>query len=194
MEDRALDSVRSGPWWQAFTGLAPVLIMVPILLMHAYAVGVLVAALGSAVVVTYHLSRRQGITSLDVLALTFAGANLVLYLGFRSTVLIERLDAAFYTLLAVQALASLVVGSPWTTQFTRRTVVPGLWHTEAFRAMNTVTTRLWATCFGLCDAAALGLPDQSRVWIPVAVMVVTVAVSRRLGKQYLARRLEVDGR
>jgi hypothetical protein len=189
-----LDSVRTGHWWQAFTGLIPVLIMVPILLLHAYAVGILVAVVGSALVVAYHLRRGQGITSLDVLALTFAVANLVLYFGFDSTVLIEHLDAVFYALLAAQSAVSLIAGSPWTTQFTRRTVVPELWETPAFRAMNTLTTRLWAACFVLCLIAALLLPDPIRVWVPVGLMVVTVVLSRRLGRRYLARRLADENR
>jgi len=192
-EPRTLEAARSGHWWQAFTGLIPVLVMVPILLAHAYAVGVAVAAAGAALVVAYHVSRGQGITSLDVLALVFAVANLVLYVGFDSTILIEHLDAAFYTLLAAQSLLSLVTGSPWTTQFTRRTVVPELWGSEAFRSMNVRTTRLWAGCFVVCDVVALTLPHPSRVWVPVGVMVLTVVVSRRLGRRYLARRLGLSG-
>jgi len=107
-----LDAVRTGPWWQAFTGLVPVLVMVPILLLHAYALGISVAVAGSALVVAYHLRRGQGITSLDVLALTFAAANLVLYFGFDSTLLIEHLDAVFYALLAGQSATSLVAVHP----------------------------------------------------------------------------------
>jgi hypothetical protein len=184
-----LDSVRSGHWWQAFTGLIPVLVMVPILMAHAYTAGVVVAVAGSTLVVAYHLSRRQGITSLDVLALAFGLANLVLYFGFASTLLIEHLDAAFYSLLAAQSLASLLGRSPWTAQFTRRTVVPDLWDSEPFRAMNVLTTRVWGSCFLMCDIAALTLPDPSRVWAPVVIMIGTVLVSRRLGRRYLARRL-----
>jgi len=67
--------------------------------------------------------------------------------------------------------------------------VPDLWDTPAFRAMNTLTTALWATCFALCLIGALVLPDPSRVWAPVGLMVATVAASRRLGRTYLAQRL-----
>lgn len=184
-----LNAVRSGPWWQAFTGLVPVLLMVPILLAHAYAVGVLVAAAGGVLVVAYHLRRGQGVTSLDLLALSFAAVNLVLYFGFGSTLLIRHIDAVFYTLLAVQSLISLVVGRPWTSQFTRRTVVPELWDTPAFDRMNRAATRLWAGCFVACDVAALTLPDPARVWVPVLLMAATVVASRRAARRYLARRL-----
>ncbi|MFC4786359.1 hypothetical protein ACT8ZV_17920 [Nocardioides sp. MAHUQ-72] len=185
-----LDAVRSGRWWQAFTGLVPVILMVPILLAEAYALGVLVAFVGVAVVIAYHLRRGQGVSSLDALAAAFAVANVVLYFGFDSTLLIEHLDAAFYTLLALQALFSLRGDTPWTTQFSRRTVVPDLWSTDAFVAMNLHTTRLWAACFVLCDVAALTLPDPSRVWVPVALMIATVIVSRRVGRRVLADRLQ----
>lgn len=188
-EAEALERVRAGHWWQAFTGLVPVLLMVPILLAHAYTLGVLVAVVGSLAVVGYHLARGQGITSLDVLALLFAVTNLVVYDVFGSTLLIENLDVVFYTLLALQSGLSLVSGSPWTMQFTRRTVVPELWDSPAFHAMNVRTTRLWVVCFVLCDVAALTLPDPSSVWVPVLLMVATVVLSRRLGRRYLARAL-----
>lgn len=188
-QDASLDSVRTGHWWQAFTGLVPVVLMVPILLMHAYLAGVLVAVAGSALVIGYHLFRRQGVTSLDLLAVGFGCANLVLYVGFGSTLLIEHLDAVFYSLLLAQSAVSLVRGRPWTTQFTRRTVVPQMWGSEAFASMNVLTTRLWVACFLLCDVAALTLGDPLRVWAPIAVMAVTVVLSRRLGRRHLALRL-----
>jgi hypothetical protein len=83
-------------------------------------------------------------------------------------VLIEHPVAAFYTMLTVQALLSLAAGDPGTTQFTRRTVVPDLWHTDAFRAMNTLTTRLWGACSAQCDAAACALPDPAGSGCPWA--------------------------
>lgn len=188
-----LDAARSGHWWQAFTGLIPVIFMVPILLAQAYALGVLVAFVGVAAVIGYHLLRGQGVTSLDALAAVFAAANLVLYFVFDSSILIEHLDAAFYTLMAAQSLFSLRVSSPWTMQFTRRTVIPELWTSEAFIAMNVRTTQLWAACFVLCDIAALTLPDPSRLWVPVVLMLATVAVSRRVGRRIFTDRLGVTG-
>jgi hypothetical protein len=187
--DDSIDSIRTGHWWQAFTGLLPVLLMVPILLAHAYTAGVVVATVAALGVVAYHLSRRQGITPLDVLALGFALTNLVLYVGFGNPFLIHHLDAVFYTLLAGQSAVSLLVGTPWTTQFTRRTVAPAFWDHPAFRDMNVVTTRLWAACFVACDVLALTLADPLRVWAPVGLMGLTVVLSRRLARQILTRRL-----
>lgn len=187
-----IETVRSGHWWQAFTGLIPVLLMVPMLLAHAYLAGVLVSAAAAVGVVTYHLVRRQGITTLDVLALGFAVVNLVLYLGFDNDVLIRHIDAVFYAVLAVQSALSLVMGTPWTTQFTRRTVTKEFWDHPAFREMNVFATRLWAGCFVACDVMALTLPDPTRVWAPVALMGLTVVVSRRFGRRVFTRRLGAE--
>lgn len=188
-EGPGVAAVRSGPWWQAFTGLLPVLLMVPVLLAHAYLAGVIIATVAAAGVVGYHLARRQGLTALDVLAVTFAVANLVLYVGFGNAILIHHVDAVFYTLLAGQSALSLLTGSPWTTQFTRRTVVPEFWDHPAFRHMNVVVTRLWVGCFVLCDVMALTLPDPTRVLAPVALLAVTAVLSRRIGRRVLAQAL-----
>jgi hypothetical protein len=187
--DDSIDAVRTGHWWQAFTGLVPVILMVPVLLAHAYLAGVVVAAVAAAAVVTYHVVRRQGVTPLDVLAVGFAVTNLVLYVGFDNTFLIHHLDAVFYTLLAGQSALSLVVGTPWTTQFTRRTVAPEFWEHPAFGEMNVLATRLWAVCFVACDVMAVTLPDPMRVWAPVGLMALTVVLSRRLARRVLTRRL-----
>src|SRR3954469_21315392 len=111
--------VRSSSPWLAFTGLLPVLLMVPILIAPAYAAGVIVAVVGCVGVVGYHLARRQGITSLDLLAFLFAVVNVGLYFGLGNSRLLGQGAIAFYTLLALQAAASLVRGDPWTMQFTR---------------------------------------------------------------------------
>src|SRR3954471_12845008 len=116
----SVPEIRSSSPWLAFTGLLPVVLMVPILIAHAYAAGVIVAVVGCVGVVVYHLARGQGLTSLDLLALLFALVNAVLYFALGSTWLIEHVAIAFYTLLAVQCVVSLFRGDPWTLQFTRR--------------------------------------------------------------------------
>ena len=107
---------------------------VPILIVHAYAAGVIVAVVGCVGVVVYHLARGQGITSLDLLALLFAVGNVVLYFGLHNTWLIGHVAMVFYTLLAAQAAVSLFRGDPWTMQFTRRVVRPDVGPIHAFGA------------------------------------------------------------
>jgi len=110
--------------------------MVPILLAHWYALGVVVAVVGCVGVVAYHLVRRQGMTSLDVLALVFAVVNVVLYFVLGNERLIKHVAVVFYSLLAVQCAVSLVRREPWTTQFTRRVVTPEFAEDPRFREMN----------------------------------------------------------
>jgi hypothetical protein len=180
-----LSDVRTSSPWLAFTGLIPVIVMVPILLLHWYAAGVLVAAAGCVAVVTYHLARRQGVTSLDALALIFAATNVVLYFGLSNEWLIKHVAVVFYTLLAAQCAVSLVQGEPWTTQFTRRTVTPEFAADPRFRAMNVRTTAVWAAAFAACDAISLAAADPVSTWAPVCVMVAAVAVSRVGGRRFL---------
>ena len=179
----SVPEVRASSPWLAFTGLLPVVIMVPILLLHAYALGVIVAAAGCLAVVGYHLARGQGITSLDLLALAFATVNLGLYFLAHNTWLIEHVAVFFYTLLAAQCLVSLVRGDPWTAQFTRRVVTPEFVTDPRFRAMNVRATAVWAVAFVACDVLSLALHGPVSIWLPVVVMVGAVVASRVMGRR-----------
>src|SRR3954469_10886368 len=115
-----------------FTGLIPVVLMVPVLAFNAYGLAIVLAVLSGAGVIAYHLRRGQGVTSLDLLLLAFGVLNAVLYFGFDDAVLLDHIDAVIYTLLAVQATVSLFRDPPWTTQFTKRTVAPEAWDLAEF--------------------------------------------------------------
>lgn len=182
----SVPEVRASSPWLAFTGLLPVVIMVPILLVHAYALGVIVAAAGCLAVVGYHLARGQGITSLDLLALVFATVNLCLYFFAHTTWLIEHIAVVFYTLLAAQCLVSLVRGDPWTAQFTRRVVTPEFVTDPRFRAMNVRATAVWAVAFVVCVVLSLALHGAVSIWLPLVVMVVAVLVSRVMGRRLVS--------
>jgi hypothetical protein len=56
--------------------------------------GIVATLAAGTAVVAYHLSRRQPITSLDVVTLAFGACNAVLYFGFSVTVLMRHIDAA----------------------------------------------------------------------------------------------------
>ena len=182
----SVSDVRSSSPWLAFTGLLPVIIMVPILLVHAYALGVVVAAAGCLGVVGYHLARGQGITSLDLLALAFATVNLGLYFIAGNTWLIEHIAVVFYTLLAAQSALSLVRGDPWTTQFTRRVVTPEFAADPRFRVMNVRSTAVWAVAFTVCAVLSVTLHGAVSTWLPVVVMVVAVVSSRLMSRRVLS--------
>jgi hypothetical protein len=182
----AVDGVRSSSPWLAFTGLAPVVLMVPILIAHAYAAGVIVAVVGCVGVVVYHLVRRQGITSLDLLALLFAVVNVVLYFGLGNTWLISHVAIVFYTLLALQAAVSLFHGDPWTMQFTRRVVHPDFVADPRFRRMNLRTTAVWTVAFVACDVLSVLVHGAAGTWLPVVVLALAVVISRVSARLYLS--------
>ena len=181
----SVSEVRSSSPWLAFTGLLPVVLMVPILIAHAYATGVVVAVVGCVGVVAYHLARRQGITSLDLLALLFAVVNVVLYFGLGSTWLIGHVAVVFYTLLALQCAVSLFRGEPWTMQFTRRVVRPEFVADLRFRRMNVRTTVVWTVAFVACDALSILVHGAAGTWSPLVVLALAVVASRVGGRLYL---------
>jgi hypothetical protein len=191
----AVSEVRASSPWLAFTGLLPVVLMVPILIAHAYAAGVIVAVVGCVGVIAYHLVRRQGITSLDVLALLFAVVNVVLYFGLGNTWLIGHVAIVFYTLLALQSAVSLFRGDPWTMQFTRRVVRPEFVADPRFRRMNVRTTVVWTVAFVACDALSILVHGAAGTWLPLVVLALAVVVSRVTGRLYLnATMRDADGR
>jgi hypothetical protein len=181
----AVPEIRSSSPWLAFTGLLPVVLMVPILIAHAYAVGVVVAVVGCVGVIAYHLVRRQGVTSLDLLALVFAVVNVVLYFGLGNTWLIGHVAIVFYTLLALQSAVSLFRGDPWTMQFTRRVVRPEFVADPRFRRMNVRTTAVWVVAFAVCDGLAVAVHGAAGIWLPLVVLALAVVVSRLSGRLYL---------
>jgi hypothetical protein len=189
----AVSEVRSSSPWLAFTGLVPVALMVPILIAHAYALAVLVAVAGCVGVLIYHLARRQGVTSLDLLTLLFAVVNVVLYFGLHNTWLISHVAVVFYTLLALQCGVSLFRGDPWTTQFTRRVVRPEFLADPRFRAMNVRTTAVWTVAFAVCDALALLVHGAAGTWLPLVVLALAVIISRVRARLYLRSTMHAAG-
>jgi hypothetical protein len=181
----SVPEIRSSSPWLAFTGLLPVVLMVPILIAHAYAAGVIVAVVGCVGVLVYHLARRQGITSLDLLALVFAIVNVVLYFGLGNTWLIGHVAIVFYTLLALQCVVSLFRGDPWTAQFTRRVVRPEFVADPRFRPMNVRATVVWAVAFAGCDALSVLVHGAPGTWLPLVVLALAVVVSRVSGRRYV---------
>src|SRR4051794_21639144 len=86
-----------------FTGLIPVVLMVPVLALNAYGLAIVLTLVSGAGVIAYHLSRGQGVTSLDLILIAFGAVNAILYFGFDNAVLLDHIDAVIYTVLAAQA-------------------------------------------------------------------------------------------
>src|SRR3954469_11869556 len=175
-----------------FTGLIPVVVMVPVLALNAYGLAIVLTLVSGAGVVAYHLARGQGVSSLDLILLAFGAVNAVLYFGFDNATLLDHIDAVIYTVLAAQATWSLFRDPPWTTQFTKRTVSPQAWELPEFRAVNRSSPAMGAAASDACDVIALAAGDPLRLYLPIVLMVVTAALSRRLARAYLARLLGVS--
>jgi hypothetical protein len=174
-----------------FTGLIPLIVMVPILMLHLYAVGIVEGlVLGSAVIV-YHVARTQGVTNLDLLVIGFAALNAVLYFGFGDRTIVANLDIAIYTIVAVMIVLSLIRRRPWTEQFAKRMVPAHMWERPAFHTINMRISFLWAASFVACDAIALLTEGAVRRFLPIAVLISTAAIVPRLARFYRARLMLV---
>jgi hypothetical protein len=182
-----VELLRGRSLWLGFTGLIPLMLMVPILLLHLYAAGIVEGLLAGSVVITYHLARQQGVTSVDLLTVGFAALNAVLYFGFDNRTIIANLDVAIYTLLAAIIVLSLIRQQPWTTQFAKRMVPQQMWDRPAFHTINMRITAIWAAAFLACDLVALLASGSIRRYVPIAVLIVTAALVPRLARWYRAR-------
>src|SRR4051812_37733236 len=81
-----------------FTGLIPVVVMLPVLALNAYGLAIVITLVSGAGVISYHLARGQGVTSVDLILIGFGVVNAVLYFGFDSAVLLDHIDAVIYAL------------------------------------------------------------------------------------------------
>lgn len=180
---------RTPAMWRSFTGLIPLLLSIPLLLFQAWAVGIAVGITSSLVVLAYHFTRGQGITSLDIMTLAFGMLNAVLYFGFHSAFLVRHLDVLIYTLLFAQVVIAQLRGQPWTIQYAKRTVPREAWDTRAFREANRFVSLLWGATFLVCALIALLAPAASvRLWVPIALLVLLAVATPRLARWYGTRQ------
>lgn len=172
-----------------FTGLLPLLLSVPILLLQLWGPGIVISIVTTAAVVVYHLRRGQGLTSLDALSILFSVTNAILYLGFKNPVLVEHLDLIIYSVFLAQILYSFRTSEPWTAQFARRSVSPELWSTPGFLKANRVTTLVWGACFLVCDVLVLALPlsNPAHEFAPIALVVATAVMTPRIARASVRR-------
>jgi hypothetical protein len=175
-----------------FTGLIPLIAMVPILMLRLYTAGILEGlVLGSGVIV-YHLVRRQGVTSIDLLAIGFAALNAVLYFGFGDRTIVTNLDITIYTIVATMIVLSLIRRRPWTEQFAKRMVPAHMWERSAFHTINMRISSLWAASFVACDAIALSTDGAVRRFVPIALLIATAAIVPRFARLLRARLMAAE--
>jgi hypothetical protein len=188
----AAEVLRGRSLLLGFTGLIPLALMVPILMLHLYAVGIVEGLIAGAAVIAYHLARGQGITSLDALSISFAVPTAVLFFAFGNRTIIENLDVAIYTLLAGLIAVSLIRRRPWTEQFAKRVIPQEFWQRPAFRIVNMRITALWAGAFLVCDALAVFASGALRRYVPIALLFATALAVPRIARWYRARLSAAD--
>lgn len=177
-------------WLLSFTGLIPVVLAIPILVLHLWTISIIVTLASALIVISYHLSRKQGITSLDSFSLLFGCLNAILYFGFHSTIVLQHLDTTIYTILFVQVVYSLIVNKPWTEQYARRTTSAELWETKPFHDTNRFLTILWGVVFLACDLISLLVSlSLLRLLLPVLLLVLLAVLTPRLARWFATRYL-----
>lgn len=181
------DPPRQYSWLASFTGLIPLALTLPFLVLQLWRVAILVGTVAALIVITYHLRRRQGVTSLDVFSLGFGLTNAVLYFGFGSTVLLRRLDTVMYSLLFGQVVVAQMRGVPWTVQYAKRVVPPELWASGPFVAANRLLSTCWGACFLSCALISLTPLGIGRTLIPVALLLAMAFMTPRLSRWYRER-------
>jgi hypothetical protein len=177
-------------WLLSFTGLIPVILAIPIIILHQWTLSIIITIVSALIVITYHLSKGQGITSLDIFSLLFGVVNAALYFGFHNAIILQHLDTTIYTILFAQVVYSLLRDQPWTEQYARRTVAPELWTTKPFHEVNRFLSILWGIVFLGCDLMSLLIPnDTLRTVLPVALLVLLAVSTPRLVGWFSARYL-----
>lgn len=177
-------------WLLSFTGLIPVILAIPIIILHQWTLSIIVTLTSALIVIIYHLSKGQGITSLDIFSLLFGVINAILYIGFHNTIILQHLDTTIYTILFAQVVYSLLRGKPWTEQYARRTVAAEIWTTKPFHEVNRFLTTLWGIVFLGCSLMSLFIPnDMLRTILPVVLLVLLAASTPRLVRWFSARYL-----
>jgi len=136
----------------------------------------LAAAMVTTLVVGYRDLRQGGILPWANLLL-FGGA--LLAIGFlHLTGLIPFMGILIYAVLAAVTFASIAVGSPFTLQYARSMVDPGVQAHPQFYRVNVLMTGVWGGVFTvnlLLDGVALALQGSSAQVIQYLTYVVLIA-------------------
>lgn len=169
-----------------FTGLIPVLLILGPLIAGWWTAAILINLVASLSVIGFHLARRQGVTTFDLLVLGLGVANGILWFGFGNDTLLRNFAVPIYAILAIQAVVSLRLGEPWTVQFAKRQVDSSLWTSPGFIAVNRQTTKWWAAGFVTCALLAL-LPEPWGSISSTIMLVVTVLRTPRVASRARAR-------
>lgn len=176
-------------WFATFSGLIPLALMVPFLILHVWVVCIVLAIGGSLLLLISGFTKTRTVSSLQVLTLLFGIANAVLYFGFQTVFLLTHLGAVIYSVLFVQVALSLLRGKPWTEEYARRSATPEAQKSALFHETNMFLTGVWGASF---LASALVTLLGSGLWatlVSFGLLVLSAVSTPILVKVYLGLRL-----
>ncbi len=175
-------------WFLSFTGLIPLVLTIPLLLVHLWTICIIVTIASSLIVMGFEMRSGHGVGSINMLTLLFGLANAVLYFGFHTTLLLQNLGTVIYTLLCAQVVYSLLRKDPWTVQFAKRSVPEAVWATRAFREANLALTILWGGVFLIDDLITLLVPaGLVQTLLPFALIAIMVVMTPRIPRLFKNR-------
>jgi len=190
-------SGRPARWWLGFIGLAPIALTLPLAFLHLWSFYIVAVIATSLLVLGYRLLlQKQRLTGANLLTLLFGVVNAVLYFGLHTSIVLQYVNIAIYTLLFVQVVFSLLWGEPWTEQFTKPFgAARGLLHTRTFHKGNRFVTMIWAAVFLLCVLieafAEIAGQQLHRLellrFLPLLLLVVLALQTGRLLGWYITR-------
>jgi hypothetical protein len=183
-------------WWLGFIGLAPIALTLPLAFLHLWSFYIVAIIATSLLVLGYRLLQGQRLNGANVLTLLFGVVNAVLYFGLHTSIVLQYVNIAIYTLLFVQVVSSLLWGEPWTEPFTKPFgAARGLLGTKAFHEGNRFVTAIWAAGLLLCvllesvgEIADKQLPKlQLLRFLPLLLLVALALLTGRLLGWYITR-------
>jgi len=90
----------------------------------------------------------------------FFGAATVAVIGFHDTWTLRHLGVLANGALALGAWLTLALGKPFTLDYAKEHVDPGLWTDPQFIRVNVLMTAVWATAFTISAGLAFGKMEQ----------------------------------
>jgi cobalamin synthase len=187
---------RPPRWWLGFIGLAPIALTLPLAFLQLWSLYVVAVIATSLLVLGYRLLQRQRLNGANVLNLLFGVFNAVLYFGLHTSIVLQYVNIAIYTLLFVQVVFSLLWGESWSEQFTKPFgAARGLLQTRTFHEGNRFVTIIWAAVFLLCALieafAEIAGKQLQRLellrFLPLLLLVVLALQTGRLLRWYITR-------
>ncbi len=155
------------------------------------------AGVAIMVVVVANEYRRRAIKLMDCTSLGYFAAETLIVLTSGAAFIQRYHLALVWGVFAAVAWLTIMVGSPFTLQYTRERMPRELWDDPAFYQMNRRMTEVWAVIFTLgMVLGEITMRYGHRLLlgmiVPMAAMGVGVVFSRLYPRRYAARFARVE--